>query len=391
MAVFLIVVLTWPSSVPKYRGRPVTAWINASCSSSATQQQIAQASEAVRAAGTNALDYWVVLLSATNEAPLVDFWNSTIGRNAKFHRQTIDEKWGYAFCALYFLGPDAKPAIPQLTKLLGCRTMVPNEWATVILLGLGPKGVEAVTNAIANTNCSMRSAVIVGTVRKEWKVSLLRNNCYDQLPLGSVAAAGVMNAVVPALERCLDDPDLSVRVFGRPNHWAGCKRDPERAVPALAAKSFQNHQHPGARHLARKPSAVLGKNHKTARAQVASFLNDSDPNVSIVASNALQGNRFWQLPSPITLFGASRQLHLRLRARRLFVVRGQNRLDRRIDFRVSQSRNQLTQVAHSSHAARYFCVPPFEILLGFGVEPRPARRLVPPPNSAMASASTAPG
>ena len=218
--------------------------------------------------------------------------------------------------------------------------MVPNEWATVILLGLGPKGVEAaVTNAIANTNCSMRS-VIVGTVggwngKSPYYGTIAMTNSPWEWP------PPVMNAVVPALERCLDDPDLSkfFRLFAAQSlGWL--QKDPERAVPALAA-NLSKTTNTQERVTLLEAFRGFGKESKTARAQVASFLNDSDPNVSIVASNALHAIDFGN-PPPITLFGASRQWHLRLRARR-FVVRRQNWLDRRIDFRVAHGRDQLTR------------------------------------------------
>ncbi len=58
-----------------------------------------------------------------------------------------------------FLGTNAEPAIPQLTKLLhgdpGCQLEV-----TKALLSVGPKGFEALTNVVNNPNDSARNTVI---------------------------------------------------------------------------------------------------------------------------------------------------------------------------------------------------------------------------------------
>src|ERR1700753_1822404 len=80
----------WP--VPRYQGRTVVAWISEALYAT-NQQPVDQATAAVRAAGTNYLDFWFKLLAETNEPPLADFWNSTIGRSGRFHRETLDEKW----------------------------------------------------------------------------------------------------------------------------------------------------------------------------------------------------------------------------------------------------------------------------------------------------------
>ena len=173
VAVVLILLMTWPSKIPRYHGRPVTAWLRDANSTNATQLQVDQAAEAVRAAGTNALGYWLELLSATNDPPLVDFWNSTIGRNGTLHRQTLDEKWEYAFYAFYFLGSNARPVLPELIKLVEGKTVTPNAWATIILLDLGPEGVSVVTNTLANTNCTMQGHYRRHDRRLERKTSLL--------------------------------------------------------------------------------------------------------------------------------------------------------------------------------------------------------------------------
>ena len=95
-----------------------------------------------------------------------------------------------------------------------------------------------------------------------------------------------MNAVIPALERGLEDYDIGVRVFSEQSlGWL--RKDTEKVVPALAA-NLSKSTNVTERITLLEALGNFWSNAKTARAQVASFLNDTNSDVSMVASNALR-------------------------------------------------------------------------------------------------------
>jgi hypothetical protein len=119
--ILILSVVAWlilPQGAPMHKGRPLTDLVRDGYGTSSTQEQLEQANEAVRAVGTNALEFWVGMLGSTNDSKVTEFGNSIFRQGSRFHRPDSSERRYWALCALYILGADAKPAIPKLTKLL---------------------------------------------------------------------------------------------------------------------------------------------------------------------------------------------------------------------------------------------------------------------------------
>jgi hypothetical protein len=283
----ILVVVAWlplPPGAPMYKGRPLTGWVRDGYGASSTQEELDQANEAVRAVGTNALAFWLDLLSSTNDSKVTELGNSIFGPGSAFHRPEASERGYWAFCALSILGTNAKPAMPKLTELLDYRYVAPNEYAAIIMAGLGPAGVEMLTNVLANTNAPMRfwlAATLGGWNGKPPNYVTLakRGEGLWEWP------EPVMKAIVPALIRCLQDRHDNVRIFAAQS-LGELGQDAATTVPALAeylaAETGAMGRRTGLKALAR-----FGEAAKPAWPVVAGLLHDADLQTRRSATHAL--------------------------------------------------------------------------------------------------------
>jgi hypothetical protein len=144
-------------------------------------------------------------------------------------------------------------------------------------------GVEALTNALANPNVEERF----------WVAATLGWN--GRLPnFLTLAKRGggpwawpepVLQAIIPALARCLKDRELNVRVFSA-QALGDIGQDAAAAVPALAgylaAETNADNQVTGLEALAKFGTAA-----KPASAEITRFLGNSNLQVRMWATNAL--------------------------------------------------------------------------------------------------------
>ncbi len=286
--VVVLVLVAWLMllpGVPKYKGKPLTEWIKDGYGTTSTREQLGQANEAVRSVGTNALDFWVTMLGSTNDSKFTEIVNSISIRGKGFHLQDAADRCYIAFCALYILGPDAKPAIPKLRELLDYRLTQPNAYATIILAGLGPEGAEILTNTLADSNRQMRS-YIAGTLGG-WNGKPPNYN----VPTGSSGGPWawpepVMKAFIPALVRCLKDQDENVRVVSA-EALGFMSNDAATSIPALA-EYLAGETNAVGRTIGLEALARFGKASKPAWSEITRFLKDSDFQTRRSATNALK-------------------------------------------------------------------------------------------------------
>ena len=115
-----------------------------------------------------------------------------------------------AIQACYALGPTAKAAIPELTRLLG-EQRLSFTLLTFALSAMGPEALPSLIGALTNSNQEVRL----------YAAMALRNVSYDT------------EAAVPALVVCLGDPqDYRVRCEAAKT-LAHIRKKPEVVVPAL--------------------------------------------------------------------------------------------------------------------------------------------------------------
>jgi hypothetical protein len=262
----------------------LTEWVNDDYGPSSTQEQLDQANEAVRSVGTNALEFWVTMLGSTNDSRLTGIRNSIFAKGSGFHRPDAAERSYLAFCALYILGADAEPAIPELRNLLEYRQTAPNAHATILLAGLGPEGVEILTSALANTNMQMRFEIAMNLA---WNG---RPPNFNNLALNGGGPwewpKPAMQAIVPALQRCLRDRDLNVRVLSAQS-LGFLAADATNTVPALM-EFLDGATNAMERTTALEALAKFGTAAQPARAEITRFLEDSDRQTRRSATNAIE-------------------------------------------------------------------------------------------------------
>ena len=268
------------SAEPVYAGKPVTFWVDRGYGPAATQEQLRRADAAVRAAGTKALPFWVTLLGGTNDSRFRQEFNADFRRFPSFHLATADERRHLALCAFHSLGADGKPAIPSLSKLLGDFRTCPA--ATIVLAGLGPEGLAAITNALANRNNPWRfwiAATLGSWNGKPPNFQWNGSGPWEWPP-------PVMGVIIPVLVNCLQDDNLNLRVFSAQS--LGClAREPARVVPALTDLLARD-----TNGITRLTTIVaLGKfglAARAARSEINRHLHDPDAQLRVQATKALE-------------------------------------------------------------------------------------------------------
>jgi len=213
--VSLIVWQLWRLREPVYQGRSLRAWVMdfdntyASDWTGEDSKKHLRAAEALRQIGTNALPALVGIISEQDSSikelfvklaakqSLVDFEFTSVGE--------LQERLRAAFKAL---GPIARPAIPELERLLN--NYDTSYYAAPALGGIGPDAVLPLTRALTN--------------EEGW----VRIHAVNELRLLQSEAA----AAVPALLMCAEDENWVVRRAAL-DAIAGVNRHPGIVMPVL--------------------------------------------------------------------------------------------------------------------------------------------------------------
>ena len=201
------------SSEPSYNGKPLSEWLlilKLGYTSAGERAERADAREAIRQMGTNAIPTLLHILGANdrNKGWVLARLKSK-GFREMYHNQnvTTDDLQDTGVEAFGLLGTNAISAIPKINKLFG-------DWETCspaarVLAGLGPEGVAALTNGLASENDDIRGVTI-------WAIG-------EKSSMDSNTIARIMIAA-------LKDPAPQNRCSAA--RYLGGK-DPALAIPAL--------------------------------------------------------------------------------------------------------------------------------------------------------------
>ena len=116
---------------------------------------------------------------------------------------------GYAAEALGRIGPEAKQSVPTLIQLLGDEDINVRQNATVTLGKIGPESVPALIQSLKDENKDIRqlAAEALGKVGPEGQQELLRKNTVWVLEEIGLAT----KQAVPSLIQGLEDYDSDIR------------------------------------------------------------------------------------------------------------------------------------------------------------------------------------
>jgi hypothetical protein len=213
VAVLTVVFLLWPRErEPSYQGKKLSEWLILSEGLDSPQTKAAQ--EAVRHIGTNAipvlldwLDYeppaWKKKLMPT--VLPVGQWDGTavlellLGRKGEMHA-TLAE------LGFEILGPEARCAVPELTRRMNTRTSMSGDRAVLALANIGKEGLVPLVMALTNAQAINRAGAAA----------------YIGFVMAGPTKTNTLDAVdaVPALVQCIGDKDsivarCSVMTLGR--------------------------------------------------------------------------------------------------------------------------------------------------------------------------------
>jgi len=246
LAAILVCVFCFKPSArkePVYQRKTLTQWlkqlddgevdgISSGALPSYTRAQI-EAAEAIRAMGTNALSLLLedIHASPSENALRIKFHRGWSWVNRHFFRGLIafDEvtsedrvRWRAAQ-GLSALGPLAKPAVPELTRLLFTNYFHSSiKEAAYALAGIGPDGIAVLTNSIQPTNewtgmCAIWALgqhPAAGTNVIPFLISATTSSS-EGTACGAIQVLGLFHAdgehVIPALKNALNSSNAAVR------------------------------------------------------------------------------------------------------------------------------------------------------------------------------------
>src|ERR1043166_4356748 len=147
-----VIVFVSRESEPSYEGKKLSQWISQLDPSrpEITTQARHEAQDALRHMGTNALPYLIEWLQYETPG-----WKATVYGIVNRVLRTLNPRWdledkrdrvGQVFLAFSVLGDDARPAIPELSRLVtGPKADV---GAAMVLSWLGDAGLQALVRIV---------------------------------------------------------------------------------------------------------------------------------------------------------------------------------------------------------------------------------------------------
>lgn len=263
IACFAWMLLNRRATAPIYQGRSLDSWItqlddgdrdhetglalSAWPTGAAVSKSKAAATEAIRQIGTNAIPFLVAEVTRNDPRTLIKLKNflrnhtrfGTAGLSNRIEKQKILRH--QAALGLAALGPDAKPALPELMKAF--HTSYHTKQVTISIAAIEPEGWIELTKAITNSNESlalhgiwglgMHRAAVPGTI--DALLHTLTNSSSTLIDISAWALGEIRQEperVVPALISALDSPSADLRRQAV-SSLGKFRSQAESAIPAL--------------------------------------------------------------------------------------------------------------------------------------------------------------
>ncbi len=213
VGISLLAVQSAQASEPEYNSKPLSEWLlilKIGQTSTGEQVEEADAQEAIRQMGTNAIPTLLDILGADDQSK---WWVvhrlKSKGFREMYHNRNVPtgDLQDTAAQGLGILGTNAISTIPQLSKLFG--RVETCKHAALVLAGLGPDGYAVLTNGLHNSNADIRGVTL-------WTIG-------ERSSIDS-------NTVTRIMIAALKDPDSDNRVSAV--RYLGGK-DPAIAIPVL--------------------------------------------------------------------------------------------------------------------------------------------------------------
>lgn len=172
--IVLLVAICWPQSEPHYQGKPLSVWLRGFESDNVKAR--GRSAEAVRQLGTNALPQLIAQLRepvSRGESRWRQCLRTLLSKQS-FIKITIPRPPDTrieALAALDALGPNAGGAVPALEDLL--HDNPPEHRALLVLAGIGPEAIPALTRALTNNERAIQLGARVCLNARETRSSFL--------------------------------------------------------------------------------------------------------------------------------------------------------------------------------------------------------------------------
>jgi HEAT repeat protein len=249
-----LVAIVWPRDVePVYQGKKLSRWLelyNGGIIEGSSVDQIHEAKEAIHAMGSNAVPCllkWGQYRTPLWRTKLADLAHRLPGNpnlgDVKAYRAAV------AWQALSLLGPEARSAVPELTRLVNDPNAEFSYREPLYALGeIGEDGLPPLLAVLADPKRSDRgaAALIIGGMKnlgtnRVRAVVLLIQCLADPREMEAGDAANALgrlrmepDLVVPALTNCLSFSSLYVRCFAV-RSLGRFGKEARPAVPSLVA------------------------------------------------------------------------------------------------------------------------------------------------------------
>ena len=275
-AVILVMSLAAPRSEPRYRGKSLTSWLKIYDSFEEGEAARAEAANAVRHIGTNAIPY---LLTDLGHHPPA--WMETVSNLIRGWPQRFINVWQWlivsqdrnwrAELGFQILGADATPAVPRLILMLNDRIEDYEEPpAAEALASIGQPALIALMGTLTNRANSgqFRAAAVQAIGEMETNANEVTEQlvaCLEDEPEVAIAAALALGSVVVDKEALV--PKL-VAILNPPRKSSGC-------IAGITALR------------------IFGTNAQSAVPVLRTFLTSETPELRCAATNALDQIHPW--------------------------------------------------------------------------------------------------
>ena len=265
LVVLLALLFRGTEREPRYQGKTLSGWLQEGAWTSLRLTSTQE--EAVRSMGTNALPFlvkWVQYVTPPWRVRFTMTVRRVVGRFWVLFRDPRMERARISLACLQMLGPDVRPVMPELVKMMKQTNVVVAVRALQIVDGAGKAGIPALLDVLTNRQA------YVGVY-------------YLETAMGHLGPDG--HFAVPPLLSCLTNKNWGIAVVAA--KWLGRIRlEPEVVVPALA-KCLDAPD-------ARVRSAVLqtlgefGTDAQAAIPAIVRELSDPDNDIRSAANNCLR-------------------------------------------------------------------------------------------------------
>jgi HEAT repeat protein len=234
--------VTWyqVSGEPTYKGSSLTTWIKKGYFTVnhpmayprvAIWPEEAEANEAVRKMGTNAVPSLLTMLQAKGDSRLklkILTWLQSHHANSGFLGMDVTLRRSCGSVGLSILGADAEAAIPAIKSLLEHGDWYQQQEAARVLSNMGPVGIRPLRDILANPNSKGRPmAACFLRYYADEAILLSRDKVKSQGEIDQDA-----EVIVPELIKYIGDRDQDVRMWAI-DGLGRFARKSEIAVPAL--------------------------------------------------------------------------------------------------------------------------------------------------------------